>query len=263
MTTLLPFSRGFHANIAHIAHDPVDAGAVYHGSVCLSPRSLEDIHTWRIVLRSSWLDVRWLQSPTRVPLLLRRLPLEDDTARALRQSSAAQFVGFADGCTTDSGIGIYSPSLFWGSTSMSHIASFINSAGVTKTLDINVIEFTAAVVLAATLLADTRLTGVACTHIHIWTDNTSCRSWMTKHRAAHPLHLFLLQVFAHLQLISGVLITVGHIPGAVNIYADAASRSFQVPDGPRIRAFLLPLEQRDCAPCLFSAMEERGVALGV
>ena len=63
------------------------------------------------------------QSPTRVPLLLRRLPLEDDTARALRQPSAAQFVGFADGCTTDSGIGIYSPSLFWGSTSMSHITS--------------------------------------------------------------------------------------------------------------------------------------------
>ena len=55
MTALLPFSRGFHANIAHVAQDPVDTGAIYHGSVCLSPRSLEDIHTWRLVLRSSWL----------------------------------------------------------------------------------------------------------------------------------------------------------------------------------------------------------------
>jgi hypothetical protein len=77
---------------------------------------------------------------------------------------------------------------------------------------------------------------------------------MTKHRAAHPLHLFLLQVFSHLQLIAGILVTISHLPGKVNIYADATSRSFLVPNGPEIRAFLPPLEQVSCAPVLLAAM---------
>ena len=84
MTALLPFSRGFHANIQHVVPDPSDSRAIYHGSVSLSSRSLHDIQMWRLVLRTSWTDTRWLQNPCRYPLLLRRLPLEDDTARALR-----------------------------------------------------------------------------------------------------------------------------------------------------------------------------------
>ena len=77
---------------------------------------------------------------------------------------------------------------------------------------------------------------------------------MAKHRAAHPLHLFLLQVFSHLQLITGILVTIGHLPGKINIYADATSRSFLVPNGPAIRAFLAPLKQVSCAPALLSTM---------
>jgi len=215
---------------------------------------------WRLVLRTSWTDTRWLETPCWIPLLLRRLPFEDDAARAFRQGQAAQFVGFADGCTTGSGIGIYSPSLFWGSTSMSHITTFVNSTGSPTPLDINVIEFTAAVILTAALLSHIRSTGATCTHVHLWTDNTACRSWITKHRAAHPLHLFLLQVFSHLQLIAGIAVTIGHLPGKmINIYADATSRSFLVPNGPEIRAFLAPLEQVSCAPALLSVMEQISV----
>jgi hypothetical protein len=254
MTALLPFSRGFHANIQHVVADPTDSRAIYHGSVRLSSRSLQDIQMWRLVLQTSWTDTRWLQTPCWIPLLLRRLPLEDDTTRALRQEEKAQFIGFADGCTTGSGIGIYSPGLFWGSTSMSHITTFVNNTGSVTPLDINVIEFTAAVILTAALLSHIRANGIACTHIHIWTDNTACRSWMAKHRAAHPLHLFLLQVFSHLQLITGILVTIGHLPGKINIYADATSRSFLVPNGPAIRAFLAPLTQVSCAPALLSTM---------
>ena len=114
---------------------------------------------------------------------------------------------------------------------MSHITTFVNNTGSVTPLDINVIEFTAAVILTAALLSHIRATGIACTHIHIWTDNTACRSWMAKHRAAHPLHLFLLQVFSHLQL-----------------------GSFLVPNGPAIRAFLAPLKQVSCAPALLSTM---------
>ena len=137
---------------------------------------------------------------------------------------------------------------------MSQITTFVNNIGSVTPLDINVIEFTAAVILTAALLSHIRANGMACTHIHIWTDNTACRSWMAKHRAAHPLHLFLLQVFSHLQLITGILVTIGHLPGKVNIYADATSRSFLVPNGPAIRAFLAPLKQVSCAPALLSTM---------
>jgi len=214
---------------------------------------------WRLVLRTSWTDTRWLETPCWIPLLMRRLPFEDDAARAFRQEQAAQFVGFADGCTTGSGIGIYSPGLFWGSTSMSQITTFVNSTGSPTPLDINVIEFTAAVILTAALLSHIRSTDAACTHVHLWTDNTACRSWITKHRAAHPLHLFLLQVFSHLQLIAGIAVTIGHLPGKINIYADATSRSFLVPNGPEIRAFLAPLEQVSCAPALLSVMEQISV----
>ena len=123
---------------------------------------------------------------------------------------------------------------------MHHITTFVNNTG--------------SVILTAVLLFHIRATDIVCDQIHLWTDNTACRSWMTKHRAAHPLHLFLLQVFSHLQLITGILVTIGHLPGKVNIYADATSRSFLVPNGPEIRAFLAPLEQVSCAPALLSTM---------
>ena len=97
---------------------------------------------------------------------------------------------------------------------MSQLTTFVNSTGSPALLDINVIEFTAAVIHTAALLSHIRSTDAACTHVHLlWTDNTACRSWITKHRAAHPLHLFLLQVFSHLQLIAGIAGTSGHLPG--------------------------------------------------
>ena len=74
-------------------------------------------------------------------------------------------------------------------------------------------------------------------HIYIWTDNTSCLSWMLTHRAQHPLHLFLLQVVAFVKITYNVTVTAGHVPGVVNVYADAASRAFELDNGqgPRLR----------------------------
>ena len=99
MTDLLPFSRDFHANIKHAVPDPTDSSTSYRGSVGLSPRSVHDIEMWRLVLRTSWTDTRWLETPCWIPLLMRRLPFEDDAARAFRQEQSAQFVGFARSLT--------------------------------------------------------------------------------------------------------------------------------------------------------------------
>ena len=67
-------------------------------------------------------------------------------------------------------------------------------------------------------------------------------SWMLLHRCEHPLHAFLVQVLVLIKVVYGIVITVGHIPGVLNVYADAASRGFQLPNGqgPALRAFLEP-----------------------
>ena len=51
------------------------------------------------------------------------------------------------------------------------------------------------------------------------------------HRAHHPIHLYLLQVLAFIKVTFNVTVTAGHVPGVVNVYADAASRHFQLDNG--------------------------------
>ena len=60
---------------------------------------------------------------------------------------------------------------------------------------------------------------------------------MLTHRAHHPLHLYLLQVVAFVKITYNVTVTAGHVPGVVNVYADAASRAFKLDNGqgPRLR----------------------------
>ena len=53
-----------------------------------------------------------------------------------------------------------------------------------------------------------------------------------------PDDLYLLQVVTFLKVTYNVTVTMGHVPGVVNAYADAASRQFLLPNGqgPAIRA---------------------------
>jgi len=54
---------------------------------------------------------------------------------------------------------------------------------------------------------------------------------MLTHRAHHPIHLYLLQVVAFLKVTYNVTVTAGHVPGEVNVFADAASRNFLLENG--------------------------------
>ena len=54
---------------------------------------------------------------------------------------------------------------------------------------------------------------------------------MMTHRAHHPIHLYLLQVLAFIKVTFNVTVTAGHVPGVVNVYADAASRHFHLDSG--------------------------------
>lgn len=244
MPSLLPFSRGFSFNLRglqpHIEH------------VKLTRRSLCDLWLWRTALKFAFTDPRWLCIPISTPLLLRHLPAEDDSMRALRQSTVADVVAYADACTTFHGLGVVIPDVGWLSTDVATISTYVDVDGTSKPLDINVLEFIAAILAAASailhLLSHTTTTAPAFRHVHIWTDNTSCKSWLTRYRANHPLHSFLLQVFSHLQIRSSSLVTIGHIAGSVNVLADAASRKFHCPNGPIIRLQLEQLRQLPVSP---------------
>ena len=49
--------------------------------------------------------------------------------------------------------------------------------------------------------------------------------------AHHPIHLYLLQEVAFVKITYNVTVTPGHVPGAINVYSDAASRDFQLANG--------------------------------
>ncbi len=53
-------------------------------------------------------------------------------------------------------------------------------------------------------------------------------------------HLYLMQVVAFLKVSYNVTVTAGHVPGEVNVFADAASRNFLLENGkgPELRRAL-------------------------
>jgi len=204
---------------------------------------------WRIVLRLSFDDISWMNVPITLPLLHRYLNGEDDISRAHRQASLARVVLFAGACTDhDHGLGYFIPSCGWNSLDIPTLYKYCANDGVLHDVDINILEFIAVIfALCATLpmlQSICALESQTHTHIHVWTDNRSCQSWMLKHRSDHPLHAFLLQIYVLLQVQYRLTVTVGHYPGCINVYADAASRKFKVPNGERYRAELSLL------PCL-------------
>jgi hypothetical protein len=77
-------------------------------------------------------------------------------------------------------------------------------------------------------------------HIHYWGDNTSCLSWLRRHRALHPYMSYLLHLQCLIQVRFNVLLTSGHCPGVENTFADAVSRDFRCPQGPVLRLQMSP-----------------------
>ena len=67
-------------------------------------------------------------------------------------------------------------------------------------------------------------------------------------RATHPVYSYLLFAYSFVQIRSQITVTIGSIPGADNITADAASRRFQVPNGLTIRQSLVNLQQYNMSP---------------
>jgi len=152
-----------------------------------------------------------------------------------RQAALADDVVFVDACTQHgNGMGFYIPGVGWNSFNAPDLLQYVGYDGNVADTDINLLEFVAAIMALCAVIAlwlRKRKEGDAHRHIHIWTDNTSCLSWMLTHRAHHPIHLYLLQVVAFLKVTYNVTVTAGHVPGEVNVFADAASRNFLLENG--------------------------------
>ena len=215
--------------------------------VSLSERAFVDLWLWRISFCHATNDTSWLSVPTEFPLLHRRLPNETNEERAARQAAHATYVTYGDACTTNNGIGVFIPAMTWLMTDVSALSAYTSIHGVLRTVDVNVLEFIAALVSVTCLLRYLTVHNlpISATHIHVWTDNSSCKSWMTTYCTTHPLHCCLLQIYSLLQSHYNIVVTCGHIPGILNIYADAPSRNFDVPNGASIRQELdrLPRSQ--------------------
>jgi hypothetical protein len=194
-----------------------------------------------------------------LPPLLQPQPEKDAAALAHRQAAAAIYIPYySDACTDDgrNGLGFVvrdrgGTAITWGMGAIPELRTITRADGTVVPVDINLLELIAAVLAFAAIarlhvlhLSHHTLPTPPCPtsphtllpcHVHLWTDNTSCRAWLTSFAVTHPLHRYLLQVFSHLQVLSGLTCTQGHVPGAINHHADAASRSFNVPNGAQLR----------------------------
>ena len=230
---MAPYSRGFSANLRGVL-ECVEM-------VPLTQRAYTDLWMWRVAMKLGFEDRRWLCVPIAVPLLHRYRPGEDGVQRAYRQSAASDQVLYVDACTSHGhGMGFYSPGVGWNSFSFPALCTHRGLTGEPLDVDINVLEYVAAILGFCAVLPSVIHTRRghgdinAHIHVHIWTDNSSCMAWMLMNRVAHPLHLFLCQVLSLLRVLYHITLTVGHIPGVKNVVADAASRQFDQPerDGP-------------------------------
>jgi len=247
---LRPFSRSAAHNTAGRTH-PV---------VHMLPSLLTDIWIWRAVFATAvGNNVSWMTIPIHLPPLLAHSHSDSDATRAnraLRQAEAAAVVAHADSNLT--GIGFIAEQQetlhSWAKFPIPPLLFDLSFDDLPAKASINICEFFAVVVMLSLLAPIFAGTIDNPTHIHIWTDNTSCLAWMTKYRAKHPLILFLLQLFSHVQAKYHIIVTSAHIKGELNTLADAASRNFECPNGDRSFQILSPIFKHPSLPAWVTSL---------
>ena len=231
---LRPFSRGASRNTAGRTNNVA----------FLQPDTITDIWFWRTIFRQTNVcNISWMSLPLFVPPLFRHSKhddLETQTLRSTAQAAHASHSLHVDSTLKDLGFLFASAILFlfWGSFQLPPCLFDLDFDNIDKDASINIKDFFGAVASLALVAPFVAGTPGHLTHIHIFTDNTSALSWMIKFRSSHPLVSSLLQLFSHLQIRHHLLVTMSHIAGEKNIYADAASRNFEVPNGQDLLAKL-------------------------
>jgi hypothetical protein len=253
---LRPYCKSFSFNLRGLGIRALHAS--------LTPQSAFDIMMWRSALSLSLSDARFLSLPVAIPALLMASTSETAAARAWRLSLAAQYVIHADACKSAvrQGLGFTvrrhdGSFVCWCSFNYTALQTFLDFRDVECGVSINLLEFAIAVFSVYTFVRDVlpsqpRL-DVTLTQVFLWTDNSAALSWIAKRRARAPVHGFLLQVLSHALLSSRVILSAGHIPGAQNQWADAASRNFDCQDGAQLQADLVPFPRIAVSSSLLNA----------
>ena len=240
LTPLFGSSRSFHYN----TRGSCDPSAF----VFLHSRTVSDIYLWRALLSLSFTDARVLQSTTTAPLFRMKLfPDEPLSARGDRSIAHATIVGYSDACTGSSlplsshtldtfpGVGGYIPGLAWFGARYSEFSFLHLSLTTSIETNINILELFA--LLATATLAiqqlQTMQSSTGC-HIHIYCDNMSAISKCRTHRSNHPIYTYLLHSLSLLQLRNRCTVGTSFVAGVDNPVADAASRTFLVPNASHI-----------------------------
>ena len=280
-SSMMPFSRALYRNIRGVIdHD--------HAVIYLTDRSVTDILQWRRFLHACFLDARPLRVSIKIPILNKRRRNESQAAFWTRQSNAAHDIVHVDACTKRPEL---LPRDCWGvgwvakpnaiPTADTPVPAGAVDLPVTHTptaygvydidrLDIddlpikqkdqiNVYEFLAALIALTAIALQGRPAYVpegAKWHVHLWTDNTSALAWLTSYKSSHPLIIHLLHVFSALQEKYDMMVTMGHIKGTVNVWADAASRGFQTPEGSLCLQQLSHLEPQTTLPGWWQQMQQ-------
>jgi hypothetical protein len=239
LTALLGHSRSFHYNIR---------GSTNPSSfVYLHQSTVNDIYLWRSLLTLSLVDARVLRTSTYTPLLrMKVFPSEPITARGERSILRADIWGYSDACTGNlndsdplrrkfSGIGGYIPGFAWFGARYEELSSMLLLTGTSTDTNINILELYA--LLCTATLAITQLQTIKSStgcHIHIYCDNISAISKCRTRRSNHPAYTYLLHLLSLLQLRNRCTIGTSFLKGKDNIVADAASRTFDVPQAHHI-----------------------------
>ena len=235
LTPMLGHSRSFHFNIRGSC-DP-------SSYVFLTQRTVTDIYLWRCLLHMSFFDARVLRTTTSSPLLRMKVyPDEPFSARGLRSIQRADIWAYSDACTgthssttfqhPDSfcGIGGYVPGLAWFGARFEEFSTMCLPSGLLVDTNINILELFA--LLTTATLAIQQLQSMQSStgcHIHIYCDNMSAISKCRTHRSNHPVYTYLLQLLSLLQLRNRCTVGTSFLKGVDNPVADAASRTFLVP----------------------------------
>jgi hypothetical protein len=188
---------------------------------------------WRVILQLGFDDRSWMVVPIRVPLLLRYLPEEDAIHRMHHQAAQADDVLFVDACTEHgNGIGFLPDSRDGTPSTPLSSSNMLAMDGKIADADINLLELSDGCHLRYVqwLLCAWGQALRSRTHTDTFTFGlTTRRACRVMTEQSSPSSPFVFRRrWSPSSRSCYVTVTMGHVPGVVNIDADAASRQFQL-----------------------------------
>jgi len=221
----------------------------------LLTRTRADIEMWRTLMSMMFKDATIIKVPIEWPIIEAQNENGDCT------EEGADIVIYTDAQKTHGGIGVYIPNVTWVGVDIQNTHYTVGD--VNKEIDINIYEYIAVIIgfiYAIKILNNNNFLNeegyIRNKRVHVHTDNTSCISWVHKRRSESPTHAVLMQLTTMLQIEYGCLLTLSHIPGILNVEADAISRRFQVPNGSNIRERIQLLPREEMNVPLLKSLED-------